>query len=833
MTTPILLLVLGDALAHRPHDVVVALAAPPDFNVTGVAWQAMDPHDISTLQVTTDFGRHWDYIGSPVQDDDVVDAAATNDAVLFLGADGTVWTSEDDAVSWLDQELPVPTEAANALAVSGDTVAVGVYEGLWLGSLSDLSSATLVISEDGVKDVAFAADDPSHIAVITRGGELYQSTDGGAGFTLLKDRLPGGRVPYAVAEVGGRIYVGTDHSVVVYDPTTAAYDTCETLPVTIGGENANDAPNLKALDDGRLLATSGEQAVFVTEDGCATWTLLDAGIDVEYGGIGSAQDPSEAFADLYAEGDTWLIAGFQGLSWSEDGAESWHEASILPEDYCKGVALAPGFPQNPTIFRAGYGGGPGRTDDGGLTWSGSAVGITGAYSNDITPALDFASSGVVYYAGSNDPYRSDDGGLTWTPLSIPMERARVFRPIGDEVFVLGEDASSGVKGREARSSDRGETWTLMSALADAASLAAAREILAGTVNGAEALIVVTDQPAQLLSSTDDGESWTLLYAGEAETAAGAAIWPPGEGTRLVFATGSVGVILSDDSGANWTAPSAPPQGRVRELIGTDDGTLFVVNREGQFWRSDDGGDTWAAVGDPVGRAIFVVAASDDFARTGALVLGTQDGLYWSQDRARTWHTLPRYQRFEADTHLLHCEALMMDGGESDCEAWEDSAANLGGGWKLGVGDHLEFSFRGERFRVVGAGEGAFSVNVNGVDLGTATIGELVEIEGSGWKDLKLTAQAEDTYVDLVEVFTDGEPISLSDSPDSGDDSDPPGDSGSGDDSGPADDTASGDDTSGGGDKDDGTCGCHTSGRSAGGWLALAALAGLVRRRSRR
>lgn len=825
----LLLLTLHPASAHRPHDVVVALAVPPDFYVTGVGWQSMDPHDISTLQVTTDFGRHWDYFASPVQDDIIVDAAATEDLVMFLAEDGTLWVSDDDAASWLDLELPETTEGANAVAAEGDTLAVATREGLWVSEGADLSGATLVIEDDGVKDVAFAGDDPDHMAAVTRGGALYRSTDGGARFTLLKDRLPGGRSPYAVAEVGGQLFVGTDHGAMVFDTDAGSYDTCGALPVTIGGDYASEVPNLRALDDGRLLATSGEQAVFVSEDGCASWTLLDAGVYVEYGGIGGAQDPDEAFADLYAGGDTWLVSGFQGLTWSDDGGESWTDSSILPEDYCKGVALAPGFPDNPLVLRAGYGGGPAWTSDGGLTWTGSGVGVADAYSNDITPALDFESSGVIYYAGSNDPYRSDDGGLTWKALDVPMARVRVFRPIGDEVFVLGEDATGGVKGREARSADRGETWTLMDSLSTASGQAAAREILAGSVNGEESLLVVTDQPAQLLSSADDGATWSVLYEGEAETAAGAAVWPPGEGTRLVFATASVGVLLSDDGGATWTSPSTPPTGRPRELVSPDDGSLFLVNRAGQFFRSDDGGDTWRAVGDPVGRAIFVVSVSDDFARTGSLLLGTQDGLYWSTDRAETWHHLPRYQRFEAGTHLLTCLApAFHDGSDESCATWTDDAASLGGGWEVGHGDRLTFSFEGERFRVVGGGEGSYAVAVNGEAAGTAAPGELITLEGSGWMDVVLTAEGEGLTVDLVEVFTEGEAIPLS------------GDTGStdsgGSDSGPTDsggaDSAGGD--SGGGDgglKDDGGCGCHTAGARSGAWLGLLALAALRRRKT--
>lgn len=806
-----LLLLLGTpALAHRPHDVVVAFAPAPDLLERGEAWLVQDPHDLSTLMKTEDHGAHWDFVASPLQDDDIVSGAASEELLAFLALDGTLWTSDDRGLSWVDQDPSVVVEEANVLALAGTRAVIATRDGLLVGDAGDVAGMTQALEGAGVRGVAFAADDEEHIVAVTRDPALWRSTDGGASFSLVKDGMPGGRSPWSVAELGGLVFVGTDHGVIWLDPAVATWDTCGTLPVTLGGEYANDVPVLVADPAGRLLATSGEQAIFISEDACESWTLYDAGVDVEYGGVGNAQSADESFVGLFMDGDLALVAGFQGIAWSEDGGAGWTDAHLLPEDYCKGVAISPDFPVDPTIFRAGYGGGVAWSSDGGESWSGSTVGVESAYSNDVSLAADFSSSKVVYYAGSNSPYRSDDGGATWTALDVPMERVRRFRDLGDRLYVLGEDASGAVQGRVAWSEDRGESWTLLESAAEAAEEAAPRELIASTVDGLPALLLVTDQPEALLVSTDEGESWTRVYAGEQETAAGAASWPAGEGSRLLFASASAGVILSDDGGASWSAPASPPTGRVRDFAAADDGTLFVVNREGQFWRSEDGGDTWAEAGASLGRAEFAMALAADFAGTGAILVGTQDGLFWTGDRGETWAQLPRYQRLEAGTHLLGCTRA--EDGE-DCTTYEDEAAGLGGGLVLSAGDRLSFTWKGDRLRVVGEATSAFTLALGGIEHGSVAVGELLTLEDAGWHDATLTATGE-ARVDLVEVYAPGEAL------------DPGGDTADTGDSGGPPDSA---DTGGGGGetgeaKDEGCGGCSAGGRAGLGPLLLALLA---------
>lgn len=825
MTTGLLLsLLVGVASAHRPHTVVTVVVIDPDVATTGRAWLVMDPHDISGLLVSSDHGQHWDFLGGAPQDSDIVDGGFADGKLVLIGEDGALYTSEGGDGPWVAQALTVGS--VEDLDLAGETALVATGAGLFLGQLDDASSFTDVLGGEGLSAAAFAVDEPSRIIAGNPSGELWWSEDGGDTFSALT-ALPGGRRVWSVASVGGGMWVGSDDGALSWGG--AGWDLCADLPGTILGPYGVQAPNLVALADGRLLASSGEEAVFVSEDGCASWELLQTGQDVEYGGIGDATSPSQAFPALIQDGDRLWVGGFMGLSTSDDGGATWSNRKLISEDYCKGVAFSPDFPTDPTVLFGGYGGGVAWTADGGATWTGSAVGIESAYSNDLEPSSDFSRTGVLYYAGSNDPYRSADFGATWAPLSIPMQRARRFIDFGRRTYVLGEDNDGGVVGRVARTTDDGESWGLLAGYDEVSGGAAPRDLFQATLAGVDSMFVVVDQPAGLLMSADGGGTFEWIYLGEAEPAAGAAVWPPESGTRVVFASTSAGVVYSDDGGGVWTSASAPPEGSVRELASADDGTLFIITRVGQPWRSVDGGDTWTAVGEPIAPAVYVLRTAPNFAETPALIAGTQEGVYWSWDAGESWSVMPRYERLEAETHYLYCQAAVPvvdtgsgadeddDGG--DCATYEDPSHGLGGGVDLAVGDVLRFTFKGRSFRVVASGQGDLAVDVNGATAGDLTVADAsvdFDTAATGWLDVTLTVTgvgADGLRVDLVEAFGEGEVLAAPVEPDSG-----------------SDDTA---DDSGHGDTDIGPpkdrCGCQGL---TGGPLALLAGVALALRRRR-
>lgn len=822
------------AEAHRPHTVVVALAMDSDAD-EGLL--VMDPHDISGILTTSDGGAHWDFLGGEPQDDELIAGGATEGLVVLLAEDGGLWTSGDFGLTWREQQVPMAGSAAVDLALSGPYFAVASDDGVCVGNVTHADEAVCALEGVGLSAVAFASDSSRVVLAGTRDGDLYRSSDRGESFSALKP-TPGERRIWALAEREGAVYAGTDSQAIRLDLESASWSACETLPKETPGTHASDVPVLRFNSEGLLLATSGEEAMFVSDDGCTSWTLHQVGYDVEYGGIGNASSADEGFTALSLEGETGFVGGFMGLAQSTDGAASWSHPKLLPEDYFRGVAIPEDYPANPRLVRGGYGGGVAWTDDGGASWSGSAVGLKAGYTYDVSVSPDFSVSGVMYYVGSNVPYRSTDFGATWAELDPPMARARRFRTFGPRLYVLGEDerTGGGVDGQVALSLDNGDTWHEWESFYDLSGGAAPRDVIEGTLDGEEALMVLVDQPAGLYLTQDRGSTWRQVYRGENEPSAGAALWPPDAGTRLLFLAASTGVVYSDDGGRTWETATTPPEGSLREFAEADDGTLFAITRAGQVYRSEDGGDVWDPVGDPLVPAVFTFQAAPDFASNGTLVAGTQRGIWYSTDRGESFHQLPRYERFEAGSYHLSCEGGAIDrhSGHSACEAYEDASHGLGGGDRLYAGDRESFTFNGHAFRLVTPStEGLFEVLVNGdaagvLDLSAGEDG-LSDL-GSGWKDVTLTlVQGPDAglELDLIEAWGDGE--ILGEDPDTGD-------TGVADDTGGEEGGVGGDGGDGGdtGAPKDKGCGCGVAGGGgAAGLLIAAALGAALRRRGPR
>lgn len=791
-----LLLLAPPALAHRPHSVVVDFAAAEDFATSGRAWAIEDPFDISQLRVSTDGGRHWGYQNGDLVNDDLTSLRTAGGRIYVGSEQGRLWSSTD-GVTWESMSLGSPIRWLDA---AGSTIAARTDNALWIG---DAEAGTLEAIVGGTFG-AIRVDPEESGRLLAAGAEGFWEggADGGVWSTL-----PDEAAAVSLAVAGDTVYLGTEAGIWRREADT--WTACDALPVAAPElEWSNGAWALFAEGE-EVLAATGREALFRSEDACASWDRVPTGLAAEYGVIGYAANPAELFRRIERVDGTWFVAGYDGVGRSEDGV-SWTLTPMLPSDYARGLAFALDWPADPRIWYGGYGGGVAWTEDGGQTWGGSAVG-TGdmVYAYDVQPA----SSGD-YYSGNDAPFRSTDGGLTWTQFTLDKERVRTFRPGVGRDWALGESIATGeVEGALWRSSD-GESWEAVSLPGESEP----RDIQEVQLADGEHLLLLGDRPAALMSSLDDGVSWQTLWSMPAdEPAAGLAAWPPGAATRLVVGSLAGGVVISDDIGETWASPEVAPSGTIRLLTMADDGTLFALTRVGQVWRSEDGGDRWEAVGERIPYAAEDLQTAPGFEDRGWLLIATMRGLWWSSDRGDTWHPAPRYERLEDLSFHLTC----LEGGlvGAECTTYADDGDGAGGGWALVPGDVITLSTEQTMLEVIGHGELLFGVEVDGVDAGL--IEGVLELDGE-WHDVRLTALAE-LGLDRIDAWGPGEVIDEPTTEGEGDDTGHDGDS----------DTAT-HDTASPDEPDpprrrgtDGRCGCDHAG---GAWLLVAL--GLRRRVAR-
>lgn len=816
---------LPSALAHRPHTVVPAMAIPADFGTSGRALLVCSPGPISLLMSTEDFGGHWTFIGGEPTADDLVAGAVDGGRSFLIGQTGNVWQT-DNGRDWRSAAIPDAAAVVDTDVVAGRLVVGG--DALWAGSGSDPGAVVRRVDAP-MLDVDLDDDGADAVAAVGTDGTVWAGpVDTPAALPALPD---GDRAAY-VTWSAGELYVAGVST--VYAWRGGEWSACGALPVTDVSLFGGEVARLAGDPDGRVIAATGTQVLFVSDDGCGTWRLDDAGATLApvYGGIGYLGTVSEAFPVVWSDGVGLVAAGWNGIGIRPDPDGAWSFPKLVSSDSVRGFAIAPDFPDDPRMAVGQYGGAVVWTSDGGASWTGSARGTDHPYGYDVA----IVDTDVMLYA-TLEAFRSADAGQTWTQVDVPMARTRAFQTASGLVFALGEDtADEGVFGRLAVSVDRGQTWSGLSAYAAAVGTSTSGSLTVASIHGRTRWLVAVDASPGLLASDDQGATWTFLRTPRTDaalkTSAGVAAWPARGATRIVYADEVDGVQLSDDDGVTWLPPDLPPDQPPIVMGGADDGTLFVASGDGQVYRSDDGGVRWLNLGVRFPTSVHDLEVAPRFAQFGIVVAGTSRGEYWSADRGETWTLLSRYERFEDQTFHFPCQTAT----GATCATYVDTDAGNGGGWALQTLDVARFSFEGHGFHVLGAraGDGVVNVVVDGVALPDWTPdGSPLRVDGlpAGWHDVELRAgivSSDALHIDVVEVYGDGMPLPIPGAvePDTADtgvdsagdtaaDSDPPVDSG---DPPPAD--------TGDGQR----CGC-AAGAGGGAFSAgLAVLAVALRRR---
>ncbi len=269
-----------------------------------------------------------------------------------------------------------------------------------------------------------------------------------------------------------------------------------------------------------------------------------------------------------------------------------------------------------------------RTSDGGATWI--AVPPPGAADLDLRDIEAFdAATAYGLAIGSGDRsriFKTRDGGATWTTPFVNADPAAFYDAIAfwdrDHGLAMGDP----VGGRFAilRTSDGGVTWApipaagMPPALAGDGGFAASGTCL--VTHGASLAWFGSGGGAQarVYRSTDRGLTWHV-----ADTPVMAGL--PSAGIfSLAFADGRTGIVVGGDyrqerasgdnlartadGGITWALPGATRLRGFRSAVvylpGSNGRALVAAGPAGTD-RSDDGGETWRALGDEGYHALSV------------------------------------------------------------------------------------------------------------------------------------------------------------------------------------------------------------------------------------
>ena len=399
-----------------------------------------------------------------------------------------------------------------------------------------------------VRALAVDTANPTRIFLGTADGHIFGSEDSGAHWRLL-------------GRAGPR--VDTVITAIVVDPRdgNVLFASSWTRDSTAGG------------------------GVFRSADGGRTWS-----------GAGLAGQAVRALAMAPSDPNILVAGTLDGVYRSLDASKSWERISPQHHEELRNLDSLAVDPRDPQIIYAGTFHLPWKTSDGGRTWRPIHDGMIDD-SDVMSLLVDGANPRLIYASACSGIYRSDDSAAQWRKIQgIPYTARRTYAITQDpkrpaRVYAA---TSEGLWKTE----DGGMTWQRTTP----ESWVVNTVIVAG---GNPGRVLIGTEELGVLESDDGGEHFQDVNEGfEHRQILALGLDPKRPGRVLVaLAHSSDPVLSSEDDGRTWTALKAGLGAeQVLRIYAAPEGAWWISLARGGLMRHDTGKNAWKATGKVLGEA---------------------------------------------------------------------------------------------------------------------------------------------------------------------------------------------------------------------------------------
>ena len=372
--------------------------------------------------------------------------AVIQTGIYRLTADATAWTRINTSVPIGKSLMPMAEHSGTLYIVSTDEIFASDNRGeTWspLGSRPTGDAVELVITDAEPESTPKA---PMTMYLALRDKGIFQSTDGGAHWSLLNDGLTVSEKISAMAAIEKTVFAGTESGLYCLDS-----DVWKKLPLDTSGAVCSLAVSgtdlyagvgydlLARLTPAELLQMpQGDRLnnfvkIFHSTDFGASWTKIWLGSE-------GLHRRTPAGITVLARGKTLLALSFD-QSRSTDGGQTWTELE-KDHNFVGSSRLPAVIVGERTYYKANLGA-IHRTTDGGTSWHIFMNGMIGTRVRDLVAFND-----ELYAHTGYDVYQSTDGGVSWKKLwnhereavlNIPTTRiilAPKLISVGDVLYSL-------------------------------------------------------------------------------------------------------------------------------------------------------------------------------------------------------------------------------------------------------------------------------------------------------------------------------------------------------------------------------------------------------------
>ncbi len=462
-------------------------------------------------------------------------------ATGWIAAPGTILHTSDGGESWDEQDLPAGALGGEVLdlsfaderhgwVVASDGSVLHTSDGGGTWTTQDLDD------EMWLQGVGFA-DRRTGVAVATASEtpSMVRTADGGATWTEQEVPSDGSLSAVELVDATAGWAVGDNGTVLRYDVDAPPHGTQQW--------EEQDTPTERNLQDIAFADEDigwavgrGDESV-TTDDGGATWTVMDTMMDID----------NPLTSVTFFDAEVGWATGFDGeILRTPDAGTTWQQRYDTDSGAWADVAavgretamVVGADADEPAVL---------YTDDSGEQWEHVQPDIGDA----VPRGVAFSSADTVWVVGDEGlVLRSEDGGETWDTLDVDTDEDLYDVAVADDdtAWIVGDE------GTLLHTTDAGDTWNEQVSGTDEDLLGVAFvDADTGWAIGAGGVI---------RSTVDGGGTWYLEESGTNETLTGIAFLDD----ETVWASGANGTLVA----LTPTEPPEPAQGTIVGTVHDDD-----------------------------------------------------------------------------------------------------------------------------------------------------------------------------------------------------------------------------------------------------------------------
>ncbi|MBL0176379.1 MAG: T9SS type A sorting domain-containing protein [Ignavibacteria bacterium] len=313
---------------------------------------------------------------------------------------------------------------------------------------------------------------------------------------------------------------------------------------------------------------------------------------------------------IHTGGTTLYVGTRLGVHASTDNGGSWHAINTGMENVRVRAITGSG-----STLLAGSGRGVHRSSNGGAAWTESMTGMTASTIRVLTRDASDVYAGTSW----GKIWRTSDEGDSWSLIRLPADATT------SAIFFSGSRMFAGTNDGLFRSDDHGISWVP----SDTGMIAGITSSDVRSMTKLGANLYAASYGDGIFLSSNNGSSWVPRNNGLAELNVTVVI---AKDARLLAATRFEGIHVSSDNGSTWVPSNGGISSKNTHDIGSIGSTLFAATNWGVN-RSTNGGASWINPDTLLMRwqTVQCLAAKDSmlYAAADRILLSTNLGNSWA------------------------------------------------------------------------------------------------------------------------------------------------------------------------------------------------------------